>query len=64
MYQLGGPGWLNSKFLALDLRIFLGCVLVYRVTISVEDQIKGLCNNYLEGEGGGGKFEGGHNGRF
>ena len=22
MYQLGGPDWLNSKFLALDLRIF------------------------------------------
>lgn len=22
MYQLGGPGWLNSKFMALDLRNF------------------------------------------
>lgn len=36
MYQLGGPGWLNSKFMALDLRnFFLVRLLVYTAAINI-----------------------------
>lgn len=42
MYQLGGPGWLNSKFMALDLRNFFQfvCLFTQQPLISVEDQFK------------------------